>query len=368
MNCRRAPSTCVVNNMTPLNPTLYRLLCERFGQVRIAKQGMAAVANRRRPAIPNRADKRDARLRFLTTGEEYRLCCPFCSDTRFRLWINHNWGVPSDDGDNWWMVHCYNEECQSDVGNIAQLKELVYGRRNRNARASMRINPGERTSLEPKEVEPPGAVILLDRLEEAHPAWQYVVQRGFDPVQLAMEYGVGYCAESHIPVVSGRIVVPIRMHGKLVGWQARYVGELDWRQGVPKYYGCPGMVKSALLYNLDVAKRSQFVVVAEGVTDVWKIGRHGVALFGKTLSVSQMQRLIAVWGRGALILLLDADAWLELEGMERELVGYFRHGVVKVFLPAGVDPGGLIHEQIWDLIAAAASEQNVNITEHLRRE
>ena len=29
-------------------------------------------------------------------GEYYRIACPFCLDTRHRLWINHRWGVGPD--------------------------------------------------------------------------------------------------------------------------------------------------------------------------------------------------------------------------------------------------------------------------------
>ncbi len=61
------------------------------------------------------------------------------------------------------------------------------------------------------------------------------------------------------------------MHGIRVGWQARYVGEPRYRD-MPKYYTCPGMPKSQLLYNFDSTMTKPFVVLVEGITDVWRIG------------------------------------------------------------------------------------------------
>ena len=69
------------------NKFLYNKLQALFGSVLIA-----------------RADAED---------EDYRVNCPFCSDTRHRLYISCQWGVydPFAGHSNIHLIRCYNENC-----------------------------------------------------------------------------------------------------------------------------------------------------------------------------------------------------------------------------------------------------------------
>src|SRR4051794_18793914 len=55
----------------------------------------------------------DLRLQVDHFGEQYRVCCPFCPDTRKRLYINHRWGLFDERtrSKNLWLAKCYNEDC-----------------------------------------------------------------------------------------------------------------------------------------------------------------------------------------------------------------------------------------------------------------
>ena len=145
----------------------------------------------------------------------------------------------------------------------------------------------------------------LHRLSEAHPAVQYVRERGYDPVWLGQEKGVTYCeaARPEFPLVNRRLVIPVHMFGRLVGWQARHLGEPP--DGVPRYWTMPGMKKSQVLYNYDTARGSDFVVVTEGPTKVWSVGDMAVAALGDTLSSFQVQ-LLTTWK--TVVIYLDGKA------------------------------------------------------------
>jgi hypothetical protein len=59
-----------------------------------------------------------------------------------------------------------------------------------------------------------------------------------------------------------------------------------------RYPDCylPGLRKSRLLYNEDLARQQPLVLVCEGVTDVCRVGPAEVALFGKSASRQQLLR------------------------------------------------------------------------------
>jgi hypothetical protein len=160
--------------------------------------------------------------------------------------------------------------------------------------------------------QPPGHLIPLDQLPESHPALRYIIDRGFSRWSLQHEYGVAYCEHALMPygMASNRLYIPIHRNGVLVGWQCRYLGTPE-SGAPPKYFSMRGMPKNKLLYNFDNAKDSALVVVCEGPTDVWRIGRPAVAIFGKTLSQAQKLLLETHWLHRPIVLMLDGSllAW-----------------------------------------------------------
>ena len=158
------------------NTVLYNKLGALFGKVQVANEG--------------------------TEQEEYRVCCPFCGDTRNRLYINCRWGTtdPAEQRTIKHLVNCYNEKCvQTSVGqdsldvmalmNRTELFSMVWGSVAGIARvtaATKESNTGD------GPIDWPGQVVRLDRLMEAkpdHPAVVYMQSRGFDVRMLGEEHG-----------------------------------------------------------------------------------------------------------------------------------------------------------------------------------
>src|SRR4051812_35871748 len=78
------------DTMSPMNPDLYEALRQVFGHVVVVKHGEAfGLAPRPMPVYRNGklAFKQDVR----EYGESYRIDCPYCNDTRQRLWIPYMW-------------------------------------------------------------------------------------------------------------------------------------------------------------------------------------------------------------------------------------------------------------------------------------
>ena len=349
---------------SPLNPTLYAGLKKEFGTVAVSNPGAAADKAYEKEIYGNRI-----KLRLTSAGEYYPVCCPYCGDGRKRLWVNHLWGVQDEmtGGANLHLAYCYNEKCLEMPGRPMELYDRIYGFKNAGMRGrKVEILQGEIEEHSLKEVQPPGLLIPIDKVPTHDPASQFLTARGYDLSELVRLYDVSLCvdARSEYPAAQGRIVMPIRMNDMLVGWQCRYPKDLDFKTArVPKYYNRPNMPRRLMLYNYDNARQYPFVVVCEGPTDVWNTGPYGVAAFGKHLAADQVKLICKTWSGGAVVILLDGDAWNDsLELAERFSAERYNGAVIPVQLPADKDPGALDRALLADAIVTAAEQQGVDLT------
>src|SRR5437016_2241770 len=94
--------------MLCLNPILYSLLKERFGFVKVANEGEELVGSYKYDPVRGQTV-----LDIISRGETYCVDCPYCKESRHRLYINHRYGTWDDisGSNNLHMVRCFNEEC-----------------------------------------------------------------------------------------------------------------------------------------------------------------------------------------------------------------------------------------------------------------
>ena len=67
----------------------------------------------------------------------------------------------------------------------------------------------------------------------------------------------------------------------------------------------PGMAKRQILFNYPAALQQPFVIVVEGITDVWATGPWAVARLGKSPSHQQCSLLLQNWQDKPIVLMLD---------------------------------------------------------------
>ena len=339
---------------SPINSTLYQLLQQKFGEVKIANEGCHAYVQRMPdPLHPGRVITHAAQW-----GEYYCVRCPFCRDHSPRLWINHLYASEVVRGRRQFtnIATCYNEQCMQVPGRYEQLEQIIFGL---GAHLKPRALPLSPVSMPhaPEPIRPPGTVIPLSELPADHPARLYVVQRAFDPVELSEKFNVGLCIsvdEPRLATAKGRLYIPVIYRNELVGWQARAV----YPDVQPKYFNSPGMKKSSLLYNYDQAQSQPYVIVVEGVPSVWRLGKAAVCLFGKTMSFAQRQLIARTWAGKPVFLLLDHDARDEMEVAKEQLTGQSVR-VVPVELPDSRDPADYDPVDINHLLAERASAAGV---------
>lgn len=352
---RRGPSTSV------LNPALYGALCAHYPYVRVLNPGIELEGYYLLDPTPQADGTARKRLKVVRWGETYLADCDFCGDTRGRLSISYLFGVKDEQtgtyGRELWK--CYNTECQHDPERRRQLWERLsirpwLGPTLRHA--APRLTGA--TELPPCDF--PGELTAINALGEDHVAARYLRERRFDLDELATDWGIAVA--THIPPRSrgsaaiGRIIIPVRMDGVMVGWQARYPADLNWKAaGFPKYLTF--YPKSRALYGLDNASDREHWALFEGATDVWRYGPGGVSGFGKKLSPDQVRILTKRIGDRALTLVPDYNdpqsegQFFESAARLRE-AGY-RGAMAICPLPTGTDPATFDRATLQGMVAAA---------------
>lgn len=357
-------------NAMPLNPLLYELLQERLGDVTIVNEGQRAIGNYIRDPLTNRL-----KFQMREKGEHYRVNCPYCTDMRKRLYFNYQFGLYDEqlDSYNYHLAYCFNEDClRLQEGAVDDLKEKIFGHLNARAKREIKTIEGlpSKTFIEVK-AEWPGPVKRLHELPFDHHANAYLRMRGYDTDELGKYLDICYCSEAddRFRLAANRIIIPIYKDNVLRGWQARYIGERNWKScPFPKYYTMPGTPINKVLYNYDDAKQFKVVVVCEGPSDVWAVGPQGVALFNYHFKPLQQRLLEQTWLNGIVVLMLDPeeDAQAHSDQIYEDLRKVIRGGVINVKLPEGRDPGNSDREYIWAIIKATARKQGIKIDEEVR--
>lgn len=145
---------------------------------------------------------------------------------------------------------------------------------------------------------------------------RYARKRGLSDNQLYV-HGVGFCSNgkidlgnNHFAHVDNHLIVQtFNDHNDPIYWMGRAINN----KIKPKAYNPQGKEgfynKSDVVFNLNNAKKEGYVVINEGVFDAMSVGKVGTALFGKTLSMRQLEAYIKADIEKAYVM-LDPDARL----------------------------------------------------------
>ena len=348
----------------PLTPKLYRALKRVFRHVQIANPGETYIASRR-PSF-YRPGRMEAPPAF--SGEYYRVSCPHCSDIRQRLWINHMWGVrdPETRDDHLYLINCFNDGCF----NTRERQEKLYDELfpfNYNARMRLCELAVAATNHDSVAAAPIAAMLPEPMFPLIDPACQrareYLMSRGFAPLEIADRWGVGFCFDAPVGHYSifHRLVIPIYTllssldHDPvptLAGWQARSLNDDG-----PKYLSMTGMRKSHVLYGLiEAISTTGPIIVVEGPTDVWRLGTNAVATLGKSISPAQIQLLLRHFNGRPIGVMYDTDAATESRLTATKIRDSRREWsdtapVIDIPVPAGCkDAGECSQAELWAAI------------------
>lgn len=329
-------------------------------------------------AVYHRGTNGKPRLTVSSSGEYDVLACPFCHDTRGKLYVNHRWGVTDamTRTRNLWLATCFLSGCMRTWENQKELFELVEEYAVAAGAGAVRVPAVAETAPELTRYSLPDDFVPLTDSSPRHVARRYVRDRGFDAKELVRNWGVGYSTEVYRGT-PGRLVIPIRAYfgedgssalGDPEGWDCvgylgRVLGEAS--KNTPKYLTTQRTPKSRILYGLErVSPGTGPLVLVEGPTDVWRAGPGAVAVLGKDVSDAQCKLLRTTCPGRDVVVMLDPEAGAEADHaadkvravLTRDLTTSGGPGrVVVARLPDTRDPGECTRDEIWAAVRTPLS-------------
>lgn len=330
-----------------LNEWLYRRLKDRFGKVKVANEDARASYTVTRIGTELKGSVNE-------DGENYHVCCPFCRDTKSRLYFSYTYAakIRTAEGVVHFppMAHCFNETlCLEKSQNRKQLyRTIILGEAPILFESAMPEKPKEKKVVFPQQLR------RLLELPSGHAASAYILSRGFSLEQLDAS-GFAYVQEDPRPWVHGRIFIPVHDgEGKLVGGQCRRPTHerSDWP---PRWFTLTGTPLRYVIYNLDRAQE-RMLIVTEGVFDAARFGNYGVATFNCRMTAPQFNLLMS--SPQSLILFAydggfgdkDPKAYEDYRNKLHQLKNGGKT-VYEVQMPGGTDPADMREEDAWVLIA-----------------
>jgi len=352
-----------------LNPTLYEALKAAYKSVDIYNEDEALTLSRlpTRSTLMGRENDKVTSDMVDEGGEYYAVDCPFCKDTRHRLWVCHAWGSKIEVNGQLLQVskgvaHCYNEHCLDSHTNWLDFCKSVEG-----TWKPQLITTGSEferlTGDKETVVEMPPYNYYVDDPQGSSAVVEYLVDRGYNMHELRTQWDFRAGKIDFYDVDC--VIMPVVCQGKYKFWQARYPfkGKVPehFRDGrrKPKYYIPAGAKKSRVLYNFDRATQTPIVVLVEGIFDAVRVGMSGVAMFGKKPSTRQQMLLVNHAYDKTVVWIPDMDDPEALE-YARSYTGkwnsakMFAGGAHVVTLPDG-DPAEYTRKNLCNLIMKSIS-------------
>lgn len=266
-----------------INPALYAALKSRFGNVRITNENVRRVEE-------IRGDK----VIVTCAGENYQVNCPLCNDTKGRLSISYLWleKPPLSTRRRTDVAHCYNERCPVNSREFWEpiLEDVEMAKMGLLVEGVPVVDPAPaRTAVKARL---PEGFVPLSSLSSGHPALEFVRKKySLDPKFLSDVYKVGFTdvIDLAYPQAQDRIIFPIYVNRELVAWQGRTI-HADSRL---RWYLPPGFIKP--VYNADNVPPTEVPVIAEGIPASIACGLTGLAIFGSSLTQSQIDKISSTW-------------------------------------------------------------------------
>ena len=174
---------------------------------------------------------------------------------------------------------------------------------------------------------------------------KYLINRNFDPDKLEAEWGL--MGTGNVGPYKFRIIAPVIQRGRIVTFQGRDITN----RSKQKYKACP-MENEIIhhkhtLYGLGEVIGGS-VMIVEGITDVWRLGKGAVATFGVKYTAHQVNVLGKFRFRFVIFDSDDPQAMEQAEKLERDLHA-FRGETEIIELPQGRDPGDLTDEEAMEI-------------------
>lgn len=330
----------------------------------------------------------------LEAQKEFRYNCPFCGDDRHKFYVQDSepylWhckycdrrgnpvkfvmllnSVPFSEAKDMLATYDYyvgNQE-QTNLQNEFGDQELTESEKLFLLMHKDSIDVEEKEVLQPNKL-PYGFSYLWDDKEEkkSYPYFNYLLSRGIT-LEDIKNYNIGYVDNGgynhpetgkYISLITSVVFITYNDDGNPIYWNTRSINP----NSIQKSINAPAMdgmySKRTSIFNLDKAKKTDKIVIYEGVFNALMSGDSGIATFGKQVTDEQIELIKEASAEKELpiYLFLDNDAKQETNILANKIY-QFTHNVYIVINPYGdKDANDLGRNKVQELIDKAVKFDN----------
>ncbi len=317
---------------------------------------------------------------------DYRFCCPFCEDSKYRLYVSNKEGKS-----NWY--HCFHCGASGQpikftmqylhVGYKEAIDTLaVYDYTPDAVVHSFHIDPtlsaeeqllsfiSQMDSVKSEEEDdskeqyvcpllPSGYVPLANNMQqpEAQPFISYLYNRGFTYEDI-VTHGIGYVLSCYVPINAEKniliqnhvVFLTFNDYGEVIYWNTRAISDNPVIKSVNAPVGENTYSKGTVVFNLNRAKKEPVIVITEGVPDAITLRPYGIATFGKAVTDEQIHLITKDLNEHQkLYIMLDEDAKKVAMELAQRILPYHKNTFI-VINPTKKDANSLGSYKAWECI------------------
>ena len=330
-----------------------------------------------------------------TAGGEERFRCVFCGDNKQRLYVS------TEDPYLWNCKHCgragnaisfveefysvnYNEakdilasyDYSVENPGLSTFNELYGDSELTDSEKLMlalsKVNKHEEEDVAEKQdlkpvPYPTNFKYLIDNMNnpEAFPFFNYLNGRGVTLEEIK-EHGMGYVVHGEVRkadtdetfnIYNSVIFTTYNDEGQPIYWNSRAIDKKASIKALNAPSRDDEYGKHNTIFNLNNAKKRQYIVIYEGVFNALMSGVNGVATFGKQVTDKQVELLTNLLNddpNKVFYVALDSDAMKEADSLARRLYEHTKN-VYMVSYPKGhLDANDLGRAKMLELVAKAS--------------
>jgi hypothetical protein len=290
------------------------------------------------------------RIEYITSGNKHCTAgwvnthCPFCQGDK-----NYHLGIPLD-GKISKCWRCGKHPIYQTLSKLSKTPESQIRQLAKNYTGMKPVTKPAKVSIRRKAFKyPSGAGDLLPQHEK------YLTKRFFQADSLIKTWGImgtGPIGKLGELDYRWRIIAPIIWDSKVVSFQGRAISD----KIEPKYKACPLdrelVCHKHIVYCHPECDWSKHVIVVEGITDVWRLGKQAVGVFGIEYLPQQVRSICKMKRKAKdkkLIVLFDDDPQAIIKGKELVADLNFRGMDARQEIIVG-DPGAMEQQEADEMM------------------
>ena len=316
-------------------------------------------------------------------GKEKRYDCPFCDDTKHRFYVK----VSSDNTDGLWFC----QKCK-ESGNPVSFVMKYNGVGYREARDILEMYVDEdmfqqnyrelgltdseimylmliQTEEDDEEEEdktlvppqlPVGTKLIMQNLDnpEVAPFVDYLVNTRNLPPEVICKHNIGYITKGYAVTESGKratldnhvVFFTYDNNGEYIYWNTRSILPDPYIKSFNGVARDGERSKRNVVFNLNIARKYDKMVIVEGVIDALTIGDNAVATFGSHVTDNQIGIILDnIKPETQIYVMLDRDAPKESLKTADRLYAKHKNTFI-VISPTDEDANDIGTERAWEVI------------------